>query len=280
VIIVDTKNYKILRENNSLSNSFYKWFGKSKVIDNSGKPLIVYHESNNKFNIFNLNKISYTSGNYGHYGYGFYFSNDIREAKTYGSNILEVYLRIEKPFYASDQILLKKYAVKYFNYKEKNIAFDKNWLLKQLKRKDNISYILANFLDKYDYSKAWKELFNYLEKNNLNINDAKLDLNNVADWFQATNVNSQESLSDYMIEEVEKELGKAIFVKDVLEHISLHWLTNLGEYSKEFTDIIKKDGYDGVIAGSEYVVFNSYQIKSIDAKEFNLNSDNIYERTK
>lgn len=53
-------------------------------------------------------------------------------------------------------------------------------------------------------------------------------------------------------------------------------------YSKIFTKLLKDKGYDGVIislnGNNEFVVYNSNQIKSINAKEFNSNSNNIYEK--
>ena len=38
--------------NESLNTNFYKWFGNSKIVDDNGKPLIVYHGSPSVFNKF------------------------------------------------------------------------------------------------------------------------------------------------------------------------------------------------------------------------------------
>jgi hypothetical protein len=74
--------------------AFKSWFGKSKVVKN-GKPLVVYHGSNKKFNTFILTNMKEPSGDY--IGEGFYFARDKSTALNYGSTISEYYLKIEKP---------------------------------------------------------------------------------------------------------------------------------------------------------------------------------------
>lgn len=83
------------------SNNFKRWFGNSKVIDESGKPLIVYHGSNADFTVFDKAKIAIDN-----LGTGFYFSNeDIansyanRRTQERGGkeNTYAVYLKMEKP---------------------------------------------------------------------------------------------------------------------------------------------------------------------------------------
>lgn len=83
------------------SNNFKRWFGNSKVVDESGKPLIVYHGSNADFTIFDKAKIAIDN-----LGTGFYFSNeDIansyanRRTQERGGkeNTYAVYLKMEKP---------------------------------------------------------------------------------------------------------------------------------------------------------------------------------------
>ena len=52
--------------------NFYKWFGDSKVVDEQGRPLVVYHGSTKRFEIFDINKANYESD----LGSGFYFTNN------------------------------------------------------------------------------------------------------------------------------------------------------------------------------------------------------------
>ena len=58
---------------------------------------------------------------------------------------------------------------------------------------------------------------------------------------------------------------------------SLHWITDLGNRSQDFTNIIIDLGYDGVIYGSELVLFEPNQIKSVDNDgSWDFNDDNIF----
>ncbi len=78
------------QEKGTDSKYFKKWFGDSKVVDENGQPLVVYHGSFNKFSEFDKNKISQYS-QYG--GNGFFFAEDYETAKMYGDNVYPVYLK-------------------------------------------------------------------------------------------------------------------------------------------------------------------------------------------
>ncbi len=91
----DPNDANILNQdsNNYDSKEFKKWFKKSKVVDNQGKPLTMYHGTDAIFNVFDYTKIG-TQGV--SEGAGFYFTNSQDVAKGYG-NPLEVNLSIQKP---------------------------------------------------------------------------------------------------------------------------------------------------------------------------------------
>ena len=87
---------------------FKKWFGKSKVVDKQGKPLIVYHGSAPEGNEAALAKalgVKY-EGRGGFlspikndkYTVGRFFSSNSDVAKAYGPEVHEAYLKMEKPF--------------------------------------------------------------------------------------------------------------------------------------------------------------------------------------
>lgn len=83
---------------------FKRWFGKSKVVDEDGKPLVVYHATDAEFTVFDRERLGeYTSGNTSDEAaiesakVGFWFSeNDLRE-KTGNEKTMEVYLSLENP---------------------------------------------------------------------------------------------------------------------------------------------------------------------------------------
>ena len=83
-------------QGNSISIPIYqKGEGVSKVVDENGEPLVVYHRSPNKFNIFDVNKIGSTTDS-GQYGKGFYFGKEKDRAD--GNNIYAVFLNIKNPY--------------------------------------------------------------------------------------------------------------------------------------------------------------------------------------
>lgn len=73
------------------SKYFKKWFGDSKVVDESGEPLVVYHGTDYKFEIFKPNNIDGEDA--------IYFSNSVDTAASYSSTYpMSVYLKIENPY--------------------------------------------------------------------------------------------------------------------------------------------------------------------------------------
>lgn len=72
--------------------NFWNWFGNSKVVDEQGRPLVVYHKSPNKDII--AFKPNLAKG----WGKGVYFSDNLSSLDEFGDNVYVVYLKIEKPF--------------------------------------------------------------------------------------------------------------------------------------------------------------------------------------
>lgn len=88
---------ELINSDQTSSPAFKAWFKNSKITKN-GKPMVVYHGSNSKFDEFDIKKMGLASDT-GMRGKGFYFSPSKElVAKNYGSNIFEVYLSIQNPF--------------------------------------------------------------------------------------------------------------------------------------------------------------------------------------
>lgn len=88
------------------TNEFLKWFGDSKVTNDDGQPLVVYHGTPEIFDAFDPKK----AGGHDVEGAGFYFTSDKTEASGYANGasrinkesdntgpVHEVYLKIENP---------------------------------------------------------------------------------------------------------------------------------------------------------------------------------------
>lgn len=86
--------------------AFYEWFGDSLIVDENGRPLVVYHGTNAEFDVFDKGKIKR--------GIGFWFSSNKETSKEYG-NIKEFYLSVKNPIDVnknrSDFIKLAKEAM-------------------------------------------------------------------------------------------------------------------------------------------------------------------------
>ena len=71
---------------------FKEWFGKSKVVDEEGKPLVVYHGTDSDFTVFDMDK---TRSNMDIRGA--FFSPYEDESVGYGKNVRAFFLSIQKP---------------------------------------------------------------------------------------------------------------------------------------------------------------------------------------
>lgn len=84
------------RVGNIQSAEFKKWFGDSKVVDDAGRPLVVYHGTNDKFNVFDFSRV----GDKRLEG-GFFFAENDMVAQDYGDVMVRAYLSIQNPFVTS-----------------------------------------------------------------------------------------------------------------------------------------------------------------------------------
>jgi len=81
--------------NQTETPEFKKWFGDSKVVDENGKPLVVYHGSPNDFNVFDIEKSDGMIWLASNIKYANKFTNDKSTPK-------ELYASIKNPFNASN----------------------------------------------------------------------------------------------------------------------------------------------------------------------------------
>lgn len=102
--VYNSNGDRIAKSKEALEN-FYKWFGDSKVVDKQGRPLVVYHGSENKFDTFDIKKI----GKYGEaIGHGFYFAEKGIAERYNKGYLYPVYLRMENPVDYLDSNKIKK----------------------------------------------------------------------------------------------------------------------------------------------------------------------------
>jgi len=78
--------------------AFKAWFGDSKAVDEKGKPMVMYHGTDQDFSAFSREAIASKYD----YSYGFHFSNKPEDANVYadqehGARIVPVYLSAQNP---------------------------------------------------------------------------------------------------------------------------------------------------------------------------------------
>ena len=84
--VYNSNGDRIAKSKEALTN-FWKWFGDSKVVDEQGRPLVVYHATDAKFDIFEKGDIGF------HFG-----TKEASEQRLPGAEYTyPVYLKIEKP---------------------------------------------------------------------------------------------------------------------------------------------------------------------------------------
>lgn len=100
--VYNSNGERIAQSEPALRN-FYNWFGNSKVVDEQGRPLVVYHGTNNNFNIFDKSMFNKTESRGDYVGEGFYFHKKSYSAQKYGKNIIAAYLKLENPIIINNE---------------------------------------------------------------------------------------------------------------------------------------------------------------------------------
>lgn len=96
---------------------FKEWFGNSKVVDENGEPLLVYHQSRSKFDTFR-------ESNTGLFFSEYYYQTPLYKAKGIEAyNTLPVFLSLQKP-YISDNAGIYKNKQGVRKIKEENLDYD------------------------------------------------------------------------------------------------------------------------------------------------------------
>lgn len=154
--VYNSNGERIAQSKEALEN-FYKWFGDSKVVDEQGRPLVVYHGSENKFDTFDIKKI----GKYGEaIGHGFYFAEKGIAERYNKGYLYPVYLRMENPVDYLDSNKIKKRQIEdiadwfndnYIENEDSHRLFVDN-LDYTFKGRKIDSYLISDMLDFAEYN--------------------------------------------------------------------------------------------------------------------------------
>lgn len=150
--VYNSNGERIAKSAEALQN-FYKWFGDSKVVDEQGRPLVVYHGTNKEFEVFSKGLLGKTTQAESAKK-GFFFTDDTEVADSYAD-----YAAIYQPI--NELLEKQRQAEKEGNWD----LFDK--LTIEIEEKDReISQTPANQRGKKVYAV-------YLKANNVMEYDAK-----------------------------------------------------------------------------------------------------------
>nr|DAN02649.1 MAG TPA: crystallin beta/gamma motif-containing protein [Caudoviricetes sp.] len=142
-ISIANKNPKIKAQNAKTdpnSAAFKKWFKNSKVVDENGKPLVVYHGTKQgDFSSFDKSKIG-AQTDYGYRGKGFYFTPQQELAAMYSRDwqkfkqvpnengrVMPVYLSVQNPYIIKSKDahnILSKFESESFTRKLQEQGYD------------------------------------------------------------------------------------------------------------------------------------------------------------
>lgn len=112
----------MFKKQNVLDNPrFRKWFGDSKVVDDNGDPLVVYHGTSYNFDVFNIDRSGSNTNDHGQMG--FFFTQDSKLASNFsrkgnydggnnfrkGANLIPAYLSLQNPYRMPARAFVQNY---------------------------------------------------------------------------------------------------------------------------------------------------------------------------
>jgi hypothetical protein len=237
-----------LNENQHFEDYLNKYIGVSKVVDENGEPLLVWHGTTENFDAFSKSWRGATDP--GDWGLGFYFSPKKSSSEMYGNILMPVFLSIKNPVPNEKFKMINAFG----REKAKPIT------LKETIQKDiEVTKFLIEGIEKQLYGndpeyKHYREegsLLNKMHKKNLEIYKDKLK-----DLQTQLQTKSKEDL-DY---DINKKWNDE--VEDINKYDGVIPNINSGDAIKENYEIIAKE---------------PNQIKSIDNQgTFSTQDNNIY----
>ena len=224
----------------------------SKVVDENGEPMVVYHGSNNEFTKFDTARIGSSTGTSD--GRGFYFTTDKDYANSFGKdgNVLSVFLNIDNPLSLKEKTITKQQLFDIIKrIDEKEVAADgEHWLISNYANYYDVGIdgaIREAAESEYPYSDNDVELVNSLISASGNFKDV---------------VNSVYEITGKSSEIVPKENGTVHYVVTNPNQIKSA-TSNNGNFSTTEDDIL----YRTVFGGNSGYVGYSMSKRAAEAKE-------------
>ena len=287
---------KVVKDNKgrTLTKEQQDYFKDSKVRDENGNLLEVYHGTESDFTVFNKDFIGYNGSQYGK---GFYYSSRPEVAKQYEKGqgkTLKGYLKIDNPL----------------SMVEKTMSLDTFTDLVHRINEQTNGMFYKKLQDKFSLSSTkqtisleeWQQLVKEFGKDNyISIwsNETKADKGTTQIYNTNSNdfdvyrslINSlsteesrkfikeiQNRFSDKgNVEENIKELYESFnYDNEILIRFDKYSAEMREEYQFDVYKTIEDMGYDGLISPDMFITFNSNQFKNVDNKKPTTNPDIRY----
>ena len=252
---------------------FWQWFGDSKVVDENGNPLVVYHGTNKIFDKFRKGKSGYLGG-------GIYLTNEKYKAKRYTNypdDIMQLYASIKNPLYVNtiklaQEILYTIYGSdKIYNNRLHRLQQKMDGLLDTqiINKKDIIK------LQDLGYDGIIWNVYGELEINVFNPSQIK-SVNNNGNWSSSTdNINEQinEEIDNILkLSNTEKKQINEEYVnlyssyEEYMNKYNIWWVLDYIEFgSNIWNPRINPNTYEKILADyTKYGYVNEYAKKHIE----------------
>lgn len=277
-----------------LTKEQQEFFRGSQIRDRQGRLREVYHGTNSgEFTVFDWSETQRTDG--GWFSRGFYFTFYQGEARMYGQRVLPAYLNIKNPFVFDEQMFTIE-GMKPETTEGSSVAFIINFAEKLPELAEGRTLEVVTGWDDEGYGIVknipWSELRAEIEPI---LNNPTFTIQEVQDayrgnyyqWFLKTGkgkydysqsrayYETKEMAEKYRFDAAVDFLFNSIYHYADL-HMAHYYIEDIGT---EFTEALKKRGYDGVLQtrdGDEVVAFYPEQIKRVDNRQPTENPDIRY----
>lgn len=232
--VFNSNGDRIAKSKEALEN-FYKWFGDSKVVNEKGEPLVVYHSTNAEFDTFSKRK---QKG--GVFAKGFYFSKIKERTTPYGIKTLSTYLKMKNPFIIENGDGLSSAIANQLEITKKEIA--KKYGHDRYYENFPTDTAYRNFLQDKGYdgivSEATQEIVVF-EPNQIKSveNKGQFSLNNNNIYYQ--NKNTKKGSIEFLGDKSIINLVKGNYDQSTLTHELSHNFLKLVELSKDTNEFTK-----------------------------------------
>lgn len=254
----------------TLTKEQQKYFKDSKVRDEEGHLLELYHRTNADFNIFDADKIA-SATDEGIWGRGFYFSN--KDQTHYGKNLKKVYLDIKNPFIVNDFKSIEDIA-NYLDIVESNFHYEHNGIIRinysqvrqftsQVKEKGHDGVIV-------EYENGTKEIVAFNPEQIKNVDNTN-PTNNEDIRYSQNDGKWQEFLDKNSINEGTKTKLKDIKLPEQ-KQVNLPTIDNTQEKSK-YTPTTKSMNYER----KQRNIFKKNMSNMLGISQFNQNNKGLFD---